>query len=62
MLQYFFKILKNIISIEIDKNTNHKIFKCLNLKLKIKYTYLEDEVECFCYELLRDEYLKFWKY
>ena len=40
MLQYFFKILKNIISIEIDKNTNHKIFKCLNLKLKIKYTYL----------------------
>lgn len=37
-------------------------FKRIPKLKKIKYTYLEDEVECFCYELLRDEYLKFWKY
>ena len=29
--------------------------------VKIKYTFLENEEECICYEITRDEYLEYPK-
>ena len=44
-MHFFTKILNKIFSVEINENTNHKIFKFLNLKLKIKYINFNPEGE-----------------